>query len=195
LKTHFTGARVPHDEVQLFPFRGGYCGLIAVENGLANACLLTRYDGLHKPEELWQRALHENKALAAAMQGATPTMPWRATANVSFGKMEPVQKGVLRCGDAAGYIQPFAGDGQAMAARGGELAAACLGTALRGHLDNATATVLYDAAWRREFEARLSWGARLQPLMLAPRTGEIAAQVLRLAPQLARLAARRTRGF
>lgn len=185
MKTHFKGARVPAGEVRLFPFRGGYCGVVMVEQQLVNACLLARYEGFDNPTALWHRALQENTALQNALRGAEQAMPWLTTANVTFGIMEPVFEGVLRCGDAAGYIQPFAGDGQAMAARSGELAAACIRAALRGGVHDDAAREMYQAAWRREFAARLNWGTRLQPLLLTPRAGEIAAHGLTIAPGIA----------
>lgn len=193
-KAHFLHAKVPVGEVQLFPYRGGYCGVIQVEAGRANACLLTRYEAFDSPESLWQRALGENKALRMALGEAEQVMPWMATGNVSFGKMEPVRDGVLRCGDAAGYIQPFAGDGQAMAARGAELAAASIGAALRGDVHDNDATWMFGAAWHREFATRLNWGTRLQPLLLTPRAGAVAARLMVMAPGAARLLVRLTRG-
>ena len=70
------------------------------------------------------------------MNGATRVSAWLATANVQFCAREPVSPdGILRVGDAGGYIHPLAGDGMAMAAREGELAAAILGAHLRGGLN------------------------------------------------------------
>jgi flavin-dependent dehydrogenase len=127
------------------------------------------------------------------MRHATRIIPWVATANLSFGKMEPVRDGIVRCGDAAGHIQPFTGDGQAMAARAGELAAVSIAAALRGGVSDDAARAMYAAAWRREFEHRLDWGARLQPLLLWPHLGSAAAMAFRIAPRLARAAVDATR--
>ena len=193
IKTHWRGVDAPSNETQLFPFRGGYCGLVEVEDGIFNTAILARYDVFQRPEELWREALKQNAALAHAMQGATQATPWIATANISFGETAPLENGVMRCGDAAAHIQPFTGDGQAMAARSGELAAVCIDAALKNSLGDDDARELYAKAWRREFSERLSWGARLQPLLLWPHLGSVAAGAFRIAPNLARAAVRATR--
>jgi flavin-dependent dehydrogenase len=89
---------------------------------------------------------------------AIRVLEWLATGNVSFGGVQPVSRGVLHCGDAAGFIHPLTGDGMAMAARSGELAAATIGAALRGDLPKHDVAPLYERAWRREFTSRLKWG-------------------------------------
>jgi len=195
-KTHFRDAHVARGETELHPFDGGYCGLVEVEDGLTNVCLLADYETIagRAPEEFWAHLIGGNPALAARVQGATRAMPWLATANIVFGKFQPQQDGVLFCGDAAGFIHPLTGDGMAMAARSGELAAATIAACLRGGLARADVAPIYQSAWHREFDVRLRWGARLQPLFttswLTPPTMKLFARV----PRLGRLAVIRTRG-
>ncbi len=266
-KTHFENVRLEAGVVELHPFDGGYCGLVRIEDGLTNACLLARYDVVanRAPQSFWESLLRQSPALKARLRGATPAMPWLATANVSFGYIQPVshlksqtrplephspmrdgQKmtqsattqsattqsatsgesedtfqndeahsgeafdgeahggeagsrdagsgAILQCGDAAGFIHPLTGDGMAMAARGGELAAMVLLSALRGGLRGEDVARVHEAAWRREFARRLSWGARLQPLATSPRATSLALAVLNCAPFLARRVVALTRG-
>ena len=170
-KTHIRGADVPVGEVQMFPFRGGYCGLVGIGGGLTNACLLASYGRTRgqKPAQFWENIGIENRALGHAVAGATPEFPWLATANVSFEQRAPLgDDGILRAGDAAGTIHPLSGDGMAMAIRSGELAAATLDVAVRGDLQRADVAPLYAASWHREFGQRLSWAHRLQPLFVVP---------------------------
>jgi flavin-dependent dehydrogenase len=49
-----------------------------------------------------------------------------ATAPLFFRTAQPVRGNVLLAGDAAGFIDPFVGDGISMALRSGALAAECL---------------------------------------------------------------------
>jgi flavin-dependent dehydrogenase len=199
LKAHFRGVRLEPGTVELHPWRGGYCGLVRVEEGLTDVCLLARYDVVQQrskraPEAFWQWLLTQCPALAERFTNAEVATPWLATGNVSFGRQAPTEAGVLQCGDAAGFIHPFAGDGMAMAARSGELAGATVSARLRGSISPNDTAALYDAAWRREFSPRLDWATRLQPLLISPLLTTLAAPIFARAPRLARFAVRRTRG-
>jgi flavin-dependent dehydrogenase len=167
-----------------------------VEEGLVNVCLLARYETVkgRSPTEFWAWLLGQNSALAQRLEGARPAMEWLATANVSFGKTHPSHDGVLYCGDAAGYIHPLTGDGMAMAARSGELAAAIVSASLRDGLAGKDVAPLYERAWHREFGSRLRWAARIEPLLLSPRLAGVATQLLKRVPAFARKMVLHTRG-
>jgi flavin-dependent dehydrogenase len=139
-KTHFRGAALTPGAVELHPFHGGYCGLVHIENGLTNACLLADYNVVagRSPAAFWQGLLEECAALRRRVGDAQVAMPWLSTANITFGGTQPVQDGVLRCGDAAGFIHPLTGDGMAMAARSGELAAVIIVATLKHGLKKMT---------------------------------------------------------
>ena len=197
LKTHLRGATIPPGEVQMFPFRGGYCGLVDLGDGLVNACLLASYErtrGL-KPEQFWEKIGAENRELGRAVAGAAPEFAWMATGNVSFEQRAPTSDGVLRAGDAAGYIHPLSGDGMAMAVRSGELAAATLNATLGGGLKRADVAPLYDASWHREFGRRLRWARRLQPVFVVPNLTLPALRFADRVPALSAWATRATRGY
>jgi flavin-dependent dehydrogenase len=195
-KTHFRNVALSPGTVELHPFRGGYCGLVRIENGLANACLLADYNvvAARSPAAFWEWLLEECPALRRRMKNAELAMPWISTANIIFGGTQPVQDGVLRCGDAAGFIHPLTGDGMAMAARSGELAAVLIVAALKQGLKKDDVCALYSAAWRREFAERMRWATRLQPLLTSPHLSALAVGVLKHTPGLARRAVALTRG-
>jgi flavin-dependent dehydrogenase len=96
----------------------------------------------------------------------------------------------LRCGDAAGFIPPFSGDGMAMAARAGELAGVTLGA----RLTHGDADTIYAAAWRREFESRLRWANALQPFFMEPLLSRSALTLASRVPPVARFLLGKTRG-
>lgn len=198
LKAHFAGGDLETGCVEMHLFRGGYCGLVRVEGGATNACLLADYPtlGRRAPDEFWQALLRENAGLRARLGGATRLTPWATTAAVCFERFRPSgegdwPRGVLCAGDAAGYIHPFVGDGMAMALRAGELSAA---VARQLHLTGDEAARLYRAAWQREFAPRLKLAARLHPLALRPQWAEPILPWLRALPPLSRALVRGTRG-
>lgn len=200
MKAHFRGAQVEPGVVELHGWRGGYCGVTQVESGLTNVCLLARYDVLQSraeraPDDLWAWLLAQCPGLAQRMEGATQQMAWLTTGNVAFGACCPASGDVLRCGDAAGFIDPLTGDGMAMAARGGELAATVTALQLRGDLAPHDAAPMYVAAWQREFKRRLHWAAALRPLLMTPGLTAPAIALLTHTPGLAQRIVANTRGL
>jgi flavin-dependent dehydrogenase len=195
-KAHFRDVALQNGSVELHPFNGGYCGLVHIEDGLTNVCLLADYEVVagRRPAQFWEWLLQNVPSLRACAGDAQPAMPWLATANITFGAAQPLHGDVLRCGDAAGFIHPLTGDGMAMAARSGELAAAVVGAGLRGGLAPGDVPLLYAAAWQREFAQRLKWGARLQPLLTSPHFSTLAISLLNRLPRVAQRVVALTRG-
>lgn len=199
LKIHWRGARLETGVTELHVFQGGYCGLVRVEGDLTNICLLARYEvwqqsGAKTPDELFRWVLTQCPALAERVVVGEAAMPWLATGNVSFAESAPVLDGILRCGDAAGFIHPLTGDGMAMALRSGELAAATLAAQLRDGLRTSDAIAIYDAAWRRELKPRLGWAQTLAPLFLHPVPARAALPLAKAFPATARFLLNKTRG-
>ncbi len=79
--------------------------------------------------------------------------------------------GFLLVGDAAGYYDPFTGEGIYRALRGAQLAAAVALPALAGHDNSARALAAYDRDYRREFRGKrfvemiIQVGVAVPPLM------------------------------
>lgn len=184
LKAHFRGPPLP-GRIELHGFPGGYCGLSEFEPGPhggprpANVCLLAYAEAFRRgagaatgPERVpaflrWMRA--HNPRLEAWLAQAEPvTGRWLSIAQVPFAGKQPVEAGVLMAGDAAGLITPLAGDGIAMALRGGLLAAEHLAPYLGGAVSAEAARRDYAAAWRRVFGPRLRLARALQFFMLRP---------------------------
>ena len=104
---------------------------------------------------------------------------------MAFGPKPPVEADVLMAGDAAGLITPLAGDGIAMALRGGQLAAAHVLAGLRDRQQSpAQLRSAYARAWQREFGARLRVGRFAQAFLLRPRFMAVAVRLLRALPAL-----------
>ena len=153
LKAHF--AAETDDAVDLYFVPGGYCGVQMVRPGVLNACALIRQGAVRSLQDVF----------AADAQLSERTRNWRplteefATAPVYLGPGPPVVAGILQAGDAAGFVDPFVGDGISLALRGGVLAGRCAGEV------NADA---YAALYRQAFSGIFRSTGRIRNLQEFP---------------------------
>ncbi|MGE0405443.1 MAG: NAD(P)/FAD-dependent oxidoreductase [Candidatus Korobacteraceae bacterium] len=127
IKAHFHAhgpEREAGNSVDLYLFPQGYCGVQPAGDGLVNACAMVRASaGLGNSLE---KVFAANAELWERSRNWSPAMDVVATAPLFFRPPQPVRSGILLAGDAAGFIDPFVGDGISMALRSGVLAAECL---------------------------------------------------------------------
>jgi flavin-dependent dehydrogenase len=164
--------------IHLHFFRGGYCGLSRVEGGIVNFAgvvsekelrrrLGTATDGGTGWERFLASLLDDEPRLRADLAPLAPAREVLGTPAVFFERHAPVFSGILAAGDAAGVRDPFTGDGQATAIRGGIVAARALEPLLRGDAGPETVERSYRAAWRREFGGRFTWDALFRRALLS----------------------------
>ena len=129
VKAHFSGVAV-RDAVEMYFFPGGYCGLAPIEDGLYDACCLVhrrlvRELGAGGPSDLaaWMRAVARHPVLDSRLRGAVQASETTTTAPVCLSRRSAEHHGALIAGDAAGFLDPFTGDGISMALHSGRLAA------------------------------------------------------------------------
>jgi len=121
LKAHFEGET--DDIVDLYFMNSGYCGVQAVAPGVLNACALVRQGTVRSHDEVFQM----DAMLAQRARNWKLVTELFATAPVYLGAGAPVCDGMLQVGDAAGFVDPFVGDGISLALRGGVLAGRSVG--------------------------------------------------------------------
>jgi menaquinone-9 beta-reductase len=173
LKTHFCGNPIPN-QIRLYTFPGGYCGLSEIENGRVNVCLLVR-------QEVFQQISHgsidhfvewmksQNPVLGVWLSAARPVYKtWISIAQVSFGHREKIVDDILMVGDSSGLIAPIAGDGMAMALQASLIASSLLQEYLAGKITAETLRQQYSAIWGNTFRLRLRLSGVLQTFMLNP---------------------------
>ncbi len=122
LKAHF--AADIDDNVELYFWKHGYCGIQPISPGVLNACALVRQGHAKDMSEVFAADPH----LSARSRTWRQTTQLFATAPVYLGPGSCVVDGVLQAGDAAGFVDPFVGDGISLALRSGVLAGRCAGT-------------------------------------------------------------------
>ncbi len=157
------------DTVALHNFPGGYCGINKVEGDRYNLCYLSERSQLRaygNIPDMEAAVLHRNPWLRDIFQNADFLLDQPEVINeITFEAKEPVFRGIIMVGDAAGMITPLCGNGMAMAIHGSKLLADNVARygyqtiAQRKQVQQA-----YDHQWRRKFGFRLASGRSIQRL-------------------------------
>ena len=196
LKAHFEGDDL-EDVIELHAFRGGYCGLSHVEDGLVNGCWIAREADLKaagSPERMLETTLRRNPHLADRLDRLRRVTPFQAVSQVTFRLKGKFDGGLAMVGDTAGMIAPLCGDGMAMALRGAELLAPRLAALLDGRTTRPAFEADYAHAWDGQFGLRLGLGRTLHALYTRPAVASAALRLCTHAPSVGRWIARHTRG-
>ncbi len=200
-KRHYR-SDAPLAGLEMYAFRGGYCGVSPISARVANVCLLieTTRIRVSDPSEggLADRLINDLRAthagFAQRMSQLTPIdRGYLSASGFHFDRSRPTPASWIAVGDAAGEIAPVCGDGIAIALRSAALAARALYTYLDGRSGWEQARAAYAAEWRREFARRRRLGAALQEVLLRPRLAGGLLWAARRAPVLADLLIRGTR--
>ncbi len=208
-QAHFDGPSL-QGRVELHTFHGGYAGLIDVDGGLRNLCVMVRpgtdpqrpgtdtpetVSLSNRPDAVIARVAGSSRSFAAWIDRARRTSEWTSASVISWCPETPVlDDGTLTLGDAAGLVPPFVGDGRSIALRSAEIAAPILHEHLSGRISLHRAGATWRRAWRQEFQSRVLAARVLNGILLRPSSLSIFLRVLRAIPPLGGLAITATRG-
>ena len=195
---HFRGVSTPREHGEMIVTPYGYCGINPLPGGLTNVCIVVdpRRRGAALPGRpglaaFFRRAIDAEALTRRRMARAELAEGLWATGPMACRSARSVADGALLVGDAAGFFDPFTGEGIGMALRGGEMAAEVLGDALRQNDLSAAGLARYETLRRGAFAARLRLDRILQALLARPRLASWVARRMRrdqgLADQLARV--------
>jgi flavin-dependent dehydrogenase len=189
IKAHYHEAD-PHSSVDLYFFDGGYCGVQPVGPDEINACAMVRSDRARSLNDVFQLHPALRERARSWILASDPV----STAPLVFRPRRPIDRTVLHVGDAAGFIDPFVGDGIALALRSGRLAAQSLIPMLEGQQSSEQSARQYERSYRAEFETIFRSAERLRALLELPRPlRSITLSALKL-PSIASYVMRKTRG-
>ncbi len=194
VKGHFLEPSA-HQSVDLYFFEGGYCGVQPVRlagssEERVNACAMVRADVARSLPEVFIR----HAQLHARARQWKPLMEPVSTSPLIFHEPEPVQGEILQVGDAASFIDPFAGDGISLGLRSGALAAECLLPFFAARTSLAHAIAKYRQEYRRQLLPVYRNSSRLRSLLRLPRPiRKSVGHLLEAAPAMSRLLVRMTR--
>jgi flavin-dependent dehydrogenase len=107
-------------------------------------------------------------AAKAFLAGARREGPIRGVARLARRVARPYGDGFVLVGDAAGFLDPFTGEGVYRAVRGAELAAEVIDEALSCRTAPAAALAPYAARRRAEFAAKEALCWLIQGLLMSP---------------------------
>jgi flavin-dependent dehydrogenase len=193
LKAHLYSADT-EPSVDLYFFEDGYCGVQPVRapdgTTVLNACALVRPSVASTLDEV----LCRHPLLKSRSRSWTAAIPTVSTFPVILRNPLPISGSVLNAGDAAGFVDPFVGDGISLALRGGNLAA----SKLLPYLNN-TATLkqsleAYTQAYRRSLRPVYRNSSLLRRFLGVPRSLRVALlAACEISPRLARYLVEATR--
>ena len=189
-KAHFHEADPPLS-VDLYFFAGGYCGVQPLGERRVNVCAMVQAAAANSIEQVL--ALHPRLAERShAWRQASETV---ATSPLVFAPPQAEEGGVLFAGDAAGFIDPFVGDGISMALRSGAMAADALAQVWEGKSSVSAAAATYQLQYERELRPLFRSAGWLRRLASAPRLLRRPVMAVLRSPRVARFLVSKTRAL
>jgi len=168
LKSHFSETD-PSESVDLYFFDGGYCGVqpisVNAEPCHINACAMVRADIASTMSEV----LDLDPELRKRSARWQPLMNAITVSPLIFGRPRTTQNGAMLVGDAAGFVDPFVGDGISLALRSGALAAQCLAPFFAGLMSLPQALQEYSEQYQRRFASVFRSSSRIRRMLRMPR--------------------------
>lgn len=188
----------PKDLIALHNFKGGYCGISAIENNCYCLCYLTETANLKAKngiKEMEEDILFRNPFLKQIFTTAAFLFKKPEVINeVVFVTKSRVHDHMIMVGDTAGLITPLAGNGMSIAIRSGFLAAKLIADFLYAHISRNQLEKNYVSVWNHNFKNQLWRGRQLQKLFGKEKTSEMAVNFLNHVPVLMPLIIRSTHG-
>ena len=170
---HYSGYRGLDDWGEMHVSTRGYAGLAPLSGGLLNVGLVTpmkraKADNGESAAERFEGFANSFPGVAKVLHGAERVSKVRGVGPIGARVSRTSGPGYLLVGDAAGFFDPFTGEGVYKALRGAELAAEVATRALeRGDL-SARSLAAYDKKRRREFWAKDAFCRLIQVFVTVP---------------------------
>ena len=190
IKAHYRELSPP-DSVDLYFFDGGYCGVQALGSGVVNACAMVRMDVGTTLEAVFGQ--HEH--LAQRSRAWEALIPQVSTAPVLFHRPLLHEEGVINAGDAAGFVDPFVGDGISIALHSGAMAADSLRPWLRREAPLAASLERYTELYRQNLRPVFRRAALLRWVLSLPRPLRAPMLNLMRSSRVARMVVEKTRAL
>ncbi len=184
---YVTGARRADDAGEIFLGRDRYCILNPISPELTNVGLvITRreFDPTVEPTRHLLQAAASFPPLGDRLAFARPVAPARCLGPLAYAATRLTAPGALLIGDAAGFLDPFSGEGIYAALRSAELAVESALPSLLGDSGSVPDLLAYGVSWRHEFLAKWRLCTALQHAIHRPLLAEAMVACLSRVPTL-----------
>ena len=181
------GVRRADDVGEIFLGSDRYCILNPIGQDLTNIGLVINRRELRRtkgPAGFMQEASASLNGLRSRLEGARIVAPARCLGPLAHHATRLTAPGALLVGDAAGFLDPFTGEGIHAALRSAELAVESALPALGSGQAPPPELHGYAAAWRREFRAKWRLCSTLQHAIHRPVLAEWLVSFLGRRPDL-----------
>ncbi len=187
LLAYVTGVGREDEWVEVFLGRDRYAILNPIADGLWNVGVVVNRRELPRGEDprqsLWLMA-RRMPGLGDRLGDARLAAPPRCLGPLAFRAAALAKPGALLVGDAAGFLDPFTGEGIYAALRSAELAAHCVLSGWSSDGPRPDALAEYARAWTREFAPKFRFATHLQRVIRRPACADWLVAVLSRRPGL-----------
>lgn len=165
LVAHMGGIALADNRGRMCVERDGYCGFAPLPGGETNVALVVPFGAVARSGRpataFFRHWLASHPRTAALTLEAALTSPVRGVGPIGCRARRAGVEGALLVGDAAGFFDPFTGEGIYRALRGAELLASAIEE--RGHAATPMGVVeLYERLRRQEFRRKAGVTALVQ---------------------------------
>jgi geranylgeranyl reductase family protein len=179
LVAHYEGSAPLRDGFgQMHVAVGGYCGVAPLPGGRLNVAIVVKADAVTcagtKATEYFENWIDEMPALRALLSDCIRISPVRGVGPIGSRVRRVSTAGALLVGDAAGFFDPFTGEGIYRALRGAELIAEVGHDALLRQDVSAESLARYDSLRSRAFRRKHAVTALVQLFVQFPALMEYA---------------------
>lgn len=173
-------------QIQMAVSRSGYVGQTQVETGEINIAAAVCPRALAKAESPGHLIRYIVRASGFDAPPELLTADWTGTPTLTRTTHPIAADGVFLVGDAAGYVEPFTGEGMTWALAG----ATAFSTAYAAMMGLPLAEQHWETAWMRAVGSHQTWCRKLAWLLRRPGLTAAAIRLLQAVPPLGRSAAR-----
>lgn len=196
-KRHYRRRPGDADTITLYPFDRGYLGVSSVEDDQTNICGLVHMNRLMGLRGGWEKFTEilgeERPEIGEVFESSEPAQEHFLSSDpVIFAAKSPLHQNIVMVGDAAGLIDPLAGDGMAIGIQSALLAAGSIFQKLQGGRIAEGALERYEQSWKAWFEGRIRWSRSIAWLLCQPFVLGLTMKTIRT-PRAGRLFLNRTR--